>query len=257
MERRSWSPRAGNATGTKVTDCRASRNNANAKQQCSALQPATQRIDPGRKTLNIGIVSHTSRASMAKRLAKQVGAQFVAIDNGMLGCDGNHLAVLTHLAALGGPWSIALEDDAVPTDDFINQARAVLDSAPANVDVVSFYLGRQRPQRFQSLIRTRIPVADSVGAHWMTSSRLLHAVGYAIRTDLIPGLLEFDSDRPIDDRIGAYSGRVGYCWPSLIDHADVPTIVDHPDGQARPSGRTAWRTGTRDVWRSTAVTLTT
>jgi hypothetical protein len=204
----------------------------------------------------IGVVAHTARASMAKTLARQVGARFVGIDNGLLGCEGNHMAVLHHLAGLRGVWSVALEDDAVPVDGFADQLRMVLESAPADVDVVSLYLGRQRPPQFQRLISVRIGVADRVGAHWLTSSRLLHAVGYAIRTDLIPGLLEFDSSLPIDERIGAYVNRVGYCWPSLVDHADLPTLVGHPDGKPRPPGRTAWRTGTRAAWSDASIELT-
>jgi hypothetical protein len=204
----------------------------------------------------IGVVAHTSRASMAKTLARQVGARFVAVDNGLLGCDGNHLAVLHHLAGAGGVWSVALEDDAVPVDGFADQLRMILEAAPAGVDVVSLYLGRQRPPQFQALIAARVRDAVAAEAHWLTSSKLLHAVGYAIRTDLIPGLLDFDSSLPIDERIGAHLGRVGYCWPSIVDHADMPTLVDHPDGRPRPPGRTAWRTGTRAAWSDLSIELT-
>ena len=212
------------------------------------------------KLYEIGVVAHTSRASIARLLACQVGARFVAIDNGLLGCDGNHLAVLHHLAGMGADWSVVLEDDAVPVDGFADQLRMVLESAPSGVAVCSLYLGRQRPPQFQALIAARVRDAEAVEAHWLTSSRLLHAVGYAIRTDLIPGLLDFDSRLPIDERIGAHvrelSVHVGYCWPSLVDHADMPTLVDHPDGKPRPPGRTAWRTGTRAAWSDVSIELT-
>lgn len=205
-------------------------------------------------TVTIGIVAHTSRGAAAKELAKTVGAQFMSIDNGLLGCDGNHDAVHRHLARMGADWSVVLEDDAVPVDGFRDQLTKVLAASPASV--VSLYLGRQRPPQYQSRIASTINEADLVDAHWLTSSRLLHAVGYAIRTELLPSLLDYPHGQPADERISAWADRVAYCWPSLVDHADVPTIVAHPDRQPRPPGRTAWRVGTREVWTDRSVALT-
>jgi len=205
-------------------------------------------------TFSIGIVAHTSRSSAAKLLSMSVGAQFISVDNGMLGCDANHDAVHRHLAGMGTDWSVVLEDDAVPVDGFRDQLRAVLKVAPA--PVVSLYLGRQRPPQYQSRIAAATTKADLVDAHWLTSSRLLHAVGYAIRSELLPDLLEVPLRLPADERIGAWADQTAYCWPSLVDHADMPTIVDHPDGKPRPPGRTAWRTGTRAAWSDLSVPLT-
>lgn len=205
--------------------------------------------------INVGVVAHVDREGAARRLAATVGADFISVDRGgVLGCEGNHAAVQRHLAGLPGEWSVVLEDDAVPVDGFADQVAAALEVAPA--PVVSLYLGRQRPPQYQRRIEIVCGLADKVGANWLTSPRMLHAVGYAIRTDLLPTLLEFDCDLPADERIGACFGDVCYVWPSLVDHADGPSVTAHPDGQPRSPGRRAWRVGSRDVWTSSTVVLT-
>lgn len=210
--------------------------------------------------LHIGVVAHTSRGRQARELARQVCADFVSLDNGILGCDQNHKAVQWHLAALPGDYSVVLEDDAVPVDGFGDQLRALLEVAPA--PVCSLYLGRQRPPQYQRQIADAVDRAESGDANWIMADRLFHAVGYAIRTDLLPSLLNFTTGLPSDEHVSAWAmnrlgaGQVCYCLPSIVDHADVPTVVDHPDGQPRPPGRTAWRVGARQVWSPSSVALT-
>lgn len=204
--------------------------------------------------INVGIVAHSAREQAARALAGVVGADYVSVDRGgVLGCDGNHAAVQRHLAGLPGVWSVILEDDAVVRPDFRGQVVAALEVAPA--PVVSLYLGRQRPPQYQRRIEIVCGLADKVDANWLISSRMLHAVGYAIRTDLLPELLAFESGLPADERIGACFGCVAFCWPSLVDHADGPSVTKHPDGQRRLPGRTAWRVGSRDVWTDSSVVL--
>lgn len=200
------------------------------------------------------MVAHTARVAEAKLLAGVVRADFVSVDNGVLGCDGNHLSVQRHLAGLPGDWSVVLEDDAVPVAGFRAQLAAALEVAPA--PVVSVYLGRQRPPQFVRQVVQAVGRANSVDASWIVGRRMLHAVGYAIRSDVLGSLLEFDSALPSDERISAWAdGGVAYCWPSLVDHADLPTVVKHRDRQPRPPGRTAYRVGGRDVWTGRSVPL--
>lgn len=206
----------------------------------------------------IGIVAHASRAAQARALAKQVSATFISFDNGLLGCEGNHHAVQTHLAALPSTFSVILEDDAQPIEGFRTQLAAALPMAPA--PIVSFYLGQARPQRWAPRAQAAITDAATAGAHWIVATRLLHAVGYAIRTDLLPSLLAYESKFPIDQHISRWAQRYGhtvaYTAPgSLVDHADGPSVTNHPDGQPRPPGRRAWQLGGHDTWTSQSVPL--
>ena len=104
-----------------------------------------------------------------------------------------------------------------------------------------------------------LKAAHTQDASWIISTHLLHAVGYCIKTELLPSLLSHDSLLPVDQHIGDWARRFGhsvaYTVGSLVDHADMPTIVDHPDGKPRPPGRKAWQVGGRDTWTSLSVPL--
>lgn len=203
----------------------------------------------------IGIVAHTSRAQQARDLQESVKAGFVSIDNGAKGCDGNHRYVQERLARADSAWSVILEDDAVPVDGFTDQLREALKVAPS--PVVSLYLGRMRPTWAQNGVVEAI--ANATDADWLMSDFMLHAVGYAIRTDLLPSLLEFFSTMPADQKISAWAQHhrhpVAYCWPSLLDHHDGPTTVAHPDGHPRTPGRVAWKAAPHRQWSSRTAPL--
>lgn len=208
--------------------------------------------------LKIGIVAHTARATQARQLSDTVKAAFISIDNGLMGCDTNHRTVQQHLAEYPSTWSVILEDDAEPVEGFREQLHSALLMAPT--PVVSLYLGRKRPPHWQKRIATALTEAQHQDACWVMSTHLLHAVGYAIKTELLPSLLTHTSTLPSDQHIGEWCRRFGhlisYTVPSLIDHQDGPTIVDHPDGDPRRPGRKAWTVGTRHQWTTTAVLLT-
>jgi len=217
-------------------------------------------------TFHIGIVAHATRAVVAKKLNRTVRADFISIDNGLMGCEGNHWAVQHHLVNLGADFSVVLEDDAEPVDGFRDQLSAALKSAPETAAVLSFYLGRKRPPPHQGTIGRALQAAQATGAHWLLGNRLLHGVAYAIRTEHLPSLLEFTTrlPTPIDQHITVWAretlGRqsVAYTVPSLCNHADIPTVIArHPDGKPRPPGRVAWQTGRRDHWASSSVPLLT
>ncbi|AVP42390.1 glycosyltransferase [Mycobacterium phage Piper2020] len=197
-------------------------------------------------TNTIGIVAHTKRAEQAHRLMETVGAAYMSIDNGTLGCEANHRKVWQHLTRHNTGWLVVLEDDAIPCNNFRDQLDAALEVAPC--PVVSLYLGRERPREYQQ----RIAKAADTTASWLTCRRLLHAVGIAIHAALVPNMLNnLPNGKPIDEAISAWARHQGhtiaYTWPSLIDHADEPSLT----GRRGPAtGRVAWRHGGRDQWTS-------
>lgn len=204
----------------------------------------------------IGVVAHTSRAEAAHELFDTVEADFLSMDDGQLGCDGNHDRVHRWLASQPSVWSVVLEDDAVPVADFRVQLKACLEHSPE--PLVSLYLGQSRPPQFQAAIGRAVDVAQREGADWVCADRLYHGVGYAVRTSLLAGLVGWTMGLPVDERISEFvsaSGlSVAYAYPSLVDHADWPTVIPvHNDGQARPAGRRAWSAALHTGWSSKSV----
>jgi GR25 family glycosyltransferase involved in LPS biosynthesis len=204
-------------------------------------------------TFAVGVVGHTSRQTQALHLGQQVGAHTVSIDDGTLGASRNHEAVLHYLAGEHRDFVVVLEDDAQPVDGFTDQLTAALDAAPA--PIVSLYLGTGYPKYWQPGIRKATAKADALGAAWITSEHLLHAVGYCIRTDIakdlvhaLPGLV-----MPIDDAITTWARannhRVAYTWPSLVQHEDGPSVI--ATRAPRNTARKAHRVGTRGTWTDT------
>jgi hypothetical protein len=209
-------------------------------------------------TFSIGIVAHERRTEQANELAATVNADKVFWDDGRLKCEGNHKQAWQWMADNNqNPWSVVLEDDAIPCDDFRNQLAQALEAAPT--PVVSLYLGRSRPQHWQALIDIAYKQAKGEDASWITGQHLLHAVGVAIRTDLIPHMLRHVNQPPIDTTIGTWARTNGhdiaYTLPSLVNHDDGPTLIHHPDGDKRNPGRVAWWHGTRSPWTNRSVDL--
>lgn len=211
----------------------------------------------------IGVVAHTSRRDQAEQLADTVTAQYLSVDDGTLGCNGNHKKVWAQLADHDTEWSIVLEDDAIPVPDFVEQAQRALDNAPGHV--MSFYLGRHHIPTIEWERRKQdaITRADDTDASFITTTYLLHAVATAMRTDAIPSMWNhinrlpdvFPIDEAITHWVQNYGLTVAYTWPSLVDHADQPTTFRHPDKMDRPPGRIAYRTGQRNHWTDKAVTM--
>ena len=201
----------------------------------------------------IGIVAHTARSDQAHALAETVGAAYLSMDDGTLGCEQNHRTVWQWMAEhTTTEWSVVLEDDAIPVDGFRHQLAQALDNAPT--PIVSLYLGRKRPPHWQDAIQTAIDDANRSNANYITAHNLIHAVGVAIKTELVPSMTDYcaGTKHPWDYRIGAWAQEhqhpISYLHPSLVEHADGHTIAHHPDRSPRQPGRTAWAVGTRDTW---------
>lgn len=213
---------------------------------------------------HIGVVAHTSRTEQAIALAHNQSAH-LSLDDGSLGATGNHLRTLEHLATLGSQYAVILEDDAQPVEGFTDQLTQALqaapqchyDDGPQPAPILSAYLGTGYPRYWQPGIGKAIQKADALGAPWILSEHLLHAVAYAIRTDLIPDLLAHRQQLPIDDMITDWARtnghQVAYTYPSLADHQDGPTVITARAERRHP--RRAHHCGTRTTWTGPTTTL--
>ncbi|MFJ1459742.1 hypothetical protein [Nocardia sp. N2S4-5] len=208
-----------------------------------------------------GVVAHTARRPAAELLAAQLGA-YLSVDDGTLGAVGNHRHVWEVLVDAPARWVCVVEDDAVPVTDFGDQLAAALAAAPS--PVVSLYLGSSRPPGWmQARMQLAVDAAESADACWVMTDRMLHAVGICLRADLVQDMLVHTkhvrklvpADQRFDRWLRLRRLRVAYTLPSLVDHRDGLTLIDHPDGQPRDEPRTAWRIGGRDSWTTRTAVL--
>lgn len=205
-----------------------------------------------------GVVADTRRRQQAWDLAGILDAKVLSYDEGgHLGCRTNHLKVWTKLLQHGGDWAVVLEDDAVPVTGFIDQVAGALADPPS--DVVGLYLGKGYPRAWQRFIKKA--TAD-VTANYIVSTHVLHGLATAIRMHLVDDMLRFITNMqpaqqqwPIDEQITHWCRLrgypVSYTLPSLVDHADGPSLLVHPDGDDRSLTRVAYRVGSRPVWDKT------
>lgn len=206
----------------------------------------------------VGVVAHHTRQHLADQLAQQTHPAIVSVDTGRIGANTNHQHVWNQLAKHNTTWSVVLEDDAQPINDFHLHLTHALDAAPT--PIVSLYLGRQRPPQHQQDIADALAKADANQAHWIIATQLFHAVAVAIWTRHIPDMLQHMRPYlPIDENIGRWTRQRGYpiayTVPSLVDHADGPTLIRHPDEAPRPPGRVAHCIGTHNTWNQETVEL--
>lgn len=208
-------------------------------------------------TAVVGVVGHHKRLVQAWDMAHDVQASILSIDRGEWGPSLNHYLVWTQLAASAATaeWCVVLEDDAEPVKGFREQLDMVLAVAPS--DIVGLYLGTGYPPAWQTFIEgvQREPV------HWIQTHHLLHGVATAMRTELVQQMCEwisgYDNAIPVDDAITewarAHAFTVSYTKPSIVDHKDGETLVEHPDGGGRLLPRRAWEFGSREFWNRSAV----
>lgn len=218
---------------------------------------------------------------MAAQLATSVGADLILIDDGTLGASGNHRrAWAWHSEHTRDGWAVVLEDDAVPVPGFRDQLARALAVAPA--PVVSFYLGTDGRDFWQSRIRRALGKAAKDTCWLVTAGTLLHAVAVAIRADLLaldldspissphqtldldhansctPQTLDLDIAIPPDTAISNWCKKhdhpVAYSLPSLCDHADMPSVITRRgDPHPRNTPRVAHHFGPRTAWTRHAV----
>lgn len=210
----------------------------------------------------VAIVAHPRRRRHLDELALMTNAEAVVVDDDDYGCEVNHLRAWEWLAGGTCPWSVVIEDDALPVERFRYQLHAALKVAPT--PIVSLYLGRVRPPHWQASVSQAVGRTMLKDACFLLAPALLHGVGYAIRTALVPDLLAevpaLVPGLPIDEAISTWARQRGYqisyTWPSLVDHRDEPSVTTHQDGQPRRSGRVAWCADWRERWEPTLGEIT-
>lgn len=209
--------------------------------------------------INVAVVGHVARQNQAHRLARTWGARLF-LDSGQLGEWVNHRRAWLWAADRGSsPWSLVLQDDALPTQDMLTDLMSGLETLP-DEGLVSLYLGTGYPRRWQPRISHLMASwRPQTGPSWAISNHLLHGVAVAAPTAWAADLVDATNPRlPYDETLSTWARRnrrpVFYTLPSLVDHADQRSLIDHADGKPRILPRRAWQIG-RPVWNGLTVRL--
>lgn len=193
----------------------------------------------GGAVVKIVIVAHHTR--YWEPLAEAVDADEVFVDRGWKGALWNHRQALCYASRTRERVWI-MEDDAIPDIDFRARAQEWDERFPR--ELISGYLGRERPVSFQREIKYGIQDAMQRRQDFITLRTLVHGVCYSIPSNKVNKMvsdLRPSTGRAADFAIGAAWKRpVLYTIPSLVDHGDDEPVEKHPDGETRTSGRTAW-----------------
>ena len=207
----------------------------------------------------VGVVAHSERRDIALALADKVEAECISIDEENRGASWNHVQVLNWMKEGDREWSVILEDDSVPVENFRQQLEMALPWAPT--PFVGLYVGRGRPPHWQAGI-SEVIARESC---WLVSDTLMNAVGYAVKTKLIPAILQslektwrYMPKLPIDESIShwgkSYNIKFSYTRPSLVNHLDISPVENHSYGTPTEK-RVAWLWGERETWTGTTTSL--
>ena len=208
--------------------------------------------------VSYAVMAHPDRDRPSQALSWLLGAVLVVDTDG---AGENATGDLAWEAARLRPgpapdWCVVAQDDALPVAQIHSAAPAALAHAPS--PVVSFYLGTSYPEHTVAAARVAMLKADEADAAWILSRRLHWGVAVAIRTELVGDMLRTvrRSRRPYDERISRWAEaaghKIGYTWPSLVDHADGESLVRN---RRRVKPRIAYRTGTAASWETSAVRM--
>lgn len=203
-------------------------------------------------TISVVVVSHPARSDAALHLAGQLGGALV-VDDGR-GEWATHERALEWSAGQDASHALVVQDDAVPVPRMVDHAAAAVDAYPGGP--IGLYVGRSRPRPGQ--VQHAVTHADLIGASWLEADSLLWGVATILPAADLPGLIEWGrtSSLPYDQRVGLWYRRqrrtVRYTWPSLVDHADGPSLIP---GRPRREPRTAWRVGAPTSWDGPVVRI--
>lgn len=198
-------------------------------------------------TVSVAVCAHPSRLAMAEKLSRRLDWCPVNVDAGA-GIIANHDATL-RLAADVKPksdWVVAIEDDAVPTYGFLQQADQALSEAPGAVASLYFgYVGARRRDT-NLMLHLRDP-------HWILCRGFTSAVCIAVFRPYLERFLQTAgtiTGMTVDERYSATVRKtsadiwVPHSNPSLVEHLDSPTIGETNSGIERR----AYAVGTREKW---------
>lgn len=191
-------------------------------------------------SLSVCIMAHPKRAEQVARLQAVLGALPVVWDERQDRWDTGKRAMLAYDPAC--THHLVIQDDVLPCRDLLAGVEAALEHMPDDAPLC-LYVGRRRPHQHQ--VAQACAQADRLGAAFITMHTLNWGPGIAVPTAAIPEMVAYSDKlteiKNYDRRLSRYweceaKVRVWYTWPSLLDHADGPSLVHGRVGTDREHG---------------------
>lgn len=176
-------------------------------------------------SVTVNIMAHPKRERQAKALALELDAGIVW-DRGQ----GLWDTAVRAWTEQDGEWRTVIQDDAVPAAHFRANLGRILEGS---TNPVSWYYGTGTPNHSRDTRTQAVLKAKQDRASWIEHLGPWWAVGVSFHESHM-GVLDINARingrmKNDDARYTAYFAKLGvlcrYTWPSLIDHADGPSIA--------------------------------
>lgn len=188
--------------------------------------------------IDFGIVCDPRRAETARRLQQRLLQQGI---DPRLTWDERRDEWDTHARAWAAPippgctHRLILQEDAVPCMDLERGLKRAI-AATSDTTIISLYFGFHAAYRGPSPRHKRAKEAAAnarrLEASWIAVPGTWWGVAIMLPVEHIAPMLDFCEGRPevYDTRMGRWieaagKGPVMYPWPSLVDHADEPSLA--------------------------------
>lgn len=189
-------------------------------------------------TLSVAMMAHPKRAKQVEAIRARLDRDVpVTWDEKNSRWDTGRRAMLAYDPAC--THHAVIQDDVLVCRDLFAGLEVALSKVPAGVPVCG-YVGRVRP--YAEMVTNAAVKARKLGASWLTMHTLNWGPLVAVPTALIPEMIAHcDALKDIpnyDRRLSRFfelqrSVLTWYTWPSLVDHADGPSLVPGRGGTDR------------------------
>lgn len=194
-------------------------------------------------SLSVAMMAHPKRAEQVDGILDRLDRQDVEVvwDQKDNRWDTGRRSMLAYDPAC--THHAVIQDDVLVCRDLFAGCLQALEQVPADVPVCG-YVGRVRP--FAEMVTMAAGVARRRGASWLTMHTLNWGPLIIVPTAHIPAMIKHcDKLTEIlnyDRRLSRYWELVAkvpiwYTWPSLVDHADGPSLVRGRIGTDRTKAR--------------------
>jgi len=193
-------------------------------------------------TLSVAMMAHPKRRAQAEAICERLDRETPIVwDQRNNRWDTGRRAMLAYDPAC--THHAVIQDDVLVCRDLFAGLVKALENVPADVPVCG-YVGRVRPQL--EMVTACSERAAETGAAWVTMHTLNWGPLVAVPTDCIDEMVAHcDTLRDVpnyDRRMSRYFElergiRTWYTWPSLVDHADGPSLVQGRIGTDRTKAR--------------------